>query len=110
MNVWKLAMALMAFCLFSAAGSALAAQGDVGVAPEKKVEKKKKKSGPSDSIRLSEQAKRNIGLEVGDVEIRKSYARNLNVPSMVVGLPGRTRIQIASPMTGIVTKIAIVRG
>ena len=79
-----------------------------GSAEKKEVEKKK--SGPSDSIRLSEQAKRNIGLEVGDVKVRKSYARKLNVPGMVVGLPGRTRFQIASPTTGIVTKIAIVRG
>lgn len=52
MNVWKLAMALLAFCLFSAAGSALAAQGDVEVAPEKKVKKAggEKKSGDEKKV------------------------------------------------------------
>eukprot|EP00913_Durusdinium_trenchii_P022833 g21437.t1 len=79
-------------------------------AAEKKEEDEKKAGGPSDSIHLSEQAKRNIGLRVGDVEVRKEHARKLSVPGMVVSLPGRTRFQIASPMTGIVTEIAVVRG
>ncbi len=77
---------------------------------EKKAEEVKKQSSPTDSIHVSEQAKRNIGLTVGDVEVRKEYARKLSVPGMVVGLPGRTRFQIASPMTGVVTDIAVVRG
>lgn len=77
---------------------------------EKKVEDEKKKDGPSDSIHISEQAKRNIGLKVGEVVVRKTYSRKLSVPGMVVSLPGRTRFQIASPMTGIVVEIAIARG
>ena len=77
-----------------------------------KAEKKKedKAKAPSDSLHVSEQAKRNIGLNVGDVVVRKRYLQKLTVPGMVVGLPGRTRFQIASPMTGIVTEIGVVRG
>lgn len=63
----------------------------------------------ADSIRISEQGKRNLGLRVGTVEVR-SYSRKITVPSIVVGLPGRTRFQIAAPLTGIITEIAIVRG
>jgi len=80
------------------------------LSPTAKKDEDKKAAGPSDSILVSEQARRNLGLKVGDVEVRKSYARKLSVPGMVVGLPGRTRFQIASPMTGVVTEIAVVRG
>ncbi|MFQ5730368.1 MAG: hypothetical protein ACE5KM_00280, partial [Planctomycetaceae bacterium] len=78
-------------------------------AVEKKGEDKqeKKKSGPSDSIRISEQAKRNIGLEVGDVKLT-SFARTINLPAMVVKLTGRTHLVITAPLSGVITSVVVV--
>jgi len=61
------------------------------------------------SIRLSEQAKRNIGLRVGKLK-PTTFVRDIGIPAMVAERPGRTHIQITAPMTGIVTEIAVVRG
>lgn len=63
----------------------------------------------STSLELSDQARRNIGLSVGEVKLQ-TYERTLNVPAMIVERPGRTRIQVATPMTGIVTQVYIIKG
>ncbi|MBP71938.1 MULTISPECIES: efflux RND transporter periplasmic adaptor subunit [Gimesia] len=63
----------------------------------------------STSLELSEQARRNIGLIVGEVALQ-TYERTLNIPAMIVERPGRTRIHITAPMTGIVTQIHIIEG
>ena len=60
-------------------------------------------------MELSEQARRNIGLIVGEVALQ-TYERTLNIPAMIVERPGRTRIHITAPMTGIVTQIHIIEG
>ncbi len=64
------------------------------------------------SLHLSEQARRNIGLT--DEMLRPvrlgTFTRSLSVPARVVERPGRTRIQVAAPMTGVVTAVHAVQG
>lgn len=61
------------------------------------------------SIRLSEQARRSIGLEEGDVSL-STFQRTITVPGMVVERRGRSRFAIIAPMTGYLTKILAAEG
>lgn len=56
------------------------------------------------SIELSEQARKNIGLQVAKVEL-KPFTRTISVPGIVVERPGRSLAQVTAPMTGIITRI-----
>ncbi|HTN75910.1 MAG TPA: HlyD family efflux transporter periplasmic adaptor subunit [Pirellulaceae bacterium] len=58
----------------------------------------------TDSLELSEQAQRSIRLKTGAVAL-STFARVISVPGMVVERPGRSRVEITAPLTGIVTKI-----
>ncbi len=64
------------------------------------------------SLKLSPQALRNLGLT--DDYIRpvklETYPRSISVPAVVVLRPGRTQIQVATPMTGVVTHVHAVEG
>jgi len=66
----------------------------------------------SSSLHLSKQARRNIGLTEDMLQPIKlgTFTRTLNVPARVVELPGRTKVQVASPMTGVVASVHIVQG
>ncbi len=66
----------------------------------------------SSSLHLSEQARRNIGLSKETLQPIKLgvFTRTLNVPARVVELPGRTQVQVASPMTGVVASVHVVQG
>jgi membrane fusion protein, heavy metal efflux system len=63
----------------------------------------------STSLELSEQAGRNIGLKTGVVALQ-DYQRAITIPAMVAERPGRTRVQIAAPLTSIVTGVYAVAG
>jgi cobalt-zinc-cadmium efflux system membrane fusion protein len=63
----------------------------------------------ADSIKLSAQARKNIGLKVGVVEL-KPFTRTITLPGMVVERPGRSTVQVTTPMTGIVTRIHPIQG
>ncbi len=65
-----------------------------------------------DSLELSDQARRNIGLTEDKLPpiALESFTRTLDVPARVVERPGRTHIQVPSPMTGIVTAVYAVQG
>lgn len=63
----------------------------------------------SSSLELSEQARKNIGLRVGKVELQ-TFVRTITVPGIVAERPGRTNLRIAAPMTGIITKVYVVQG
>lgn len=67
---------------------------------------------PSASLELSEQAMRNIGLTPDALRpvTLEVFRRTITVPAVVVEKPGRTRIQVATPMTGAVTQIHAVEG
>lgn len=64
------------------------------------------------SIEVSAQALLNLGLtrEYLQPVQRTTYWRSIRVPAVIVEQPGRTRIQVATPMTAIVTKLHVVSG
>ena len=66
----------------------------------------------STSLELSAQALRNIGLSSENVRPIKleSFNRTLSVPAMVVERPGRTKIKVVAPMTGIITDVYAIKG
>ena len=63
----------------------------------------------SAAVRLSQAAQANVGLQLAKIELR-SFERTISVPAIIVGRPGRTNIQIAAPLTGVVTRIWPIEG
>ena len=61
------------------------------------------------SLQLSEQARRSIGLKEGDVAL-STFQRTITVPGMVVERRGRSRFTIVAPMTGSLTRILVSEG
>ncbi len=61
------------------------------------------------SLELSEQARRSIGLEEGEVAL-STFQRTITVPGIVVERRGRSRFTIISPMTGYLTRIRVTEG
>ncbi|WP_339744135.1 efflux RND transporter periplasmic adaptor subunit [uncultured Rubinisphaera sp.] len=66
----------------------------------------------SSSLELSEQAIRNIGLSAETIRPVKleTFRKFITVPALVIERPGRTRVQVATPMTGVVTHVHAVQG
>lgn len=64
------------------------------------------------SLELSDQARRNLGLTGdGTAEIQlTTFSKSITVPALVVERPGKTRIQVATPMTGVITNIHAAAG
>ncbi|MFW6171856.1 MAG: efflux RND transporter periplasmic adaptor subunit [Planctomycetota bacterium] len=65
--------------------------------------------GDVTTLQLSEQARKNVGLELMTVQL-EDFDRTVNVPAMVKERPGRTELTVSAPMTGIVTRIYLLRG
>jgi multidrug efflux pump subunit AcrA (membrane-fusion protein) len=63
----------------------------------------------ADSLELSPQAWKNLGLKVGKVELQP-YERTVTIPALAVERPGRTKIQVAAPLTGMVTGVFVAKG
>ncbi|HWL07161.1 MAG TPA: efflux RND transporter periplasmic adaptor subunit [Planctomicrobium sp.] len=66
----------------------------------------------ANSLELSPQAMGNIGLTaeyLKPVQL-ETFRRSITVPAMVVERPGRTRIQVSTPMAGVITHVHAVRG
>ena len=63
----------------------------------------------ADSLTLSEQARRTIGLTEGEVALG-TFHRTIAVPGMVVERKGRSRFTIIAPLTGYLTKIQVTEG
>jgi len=61
------------------------------------------------SLELSEQARRSIGLREGDITLT-TFQRTISVPGIVVERRGRSKLTIIAPMTGSVTKIFVTEG
>ncbi len=61
------------------------------------------------AIKLSQQARGNIGLRLAKVELRP-FERTITVPGIVVERPGWSVLEVTAPMTGIVTKIYPIQG
>lgn len=64
------------------------------------------------SLELSEQALRNLGLTPEFIQPVKlsTYRRSIRVPAVVAERPGRTRLQVATPMTGVIRHVHAVAG
>jgi membrane fusion protein, heavy metal efflux system len=63
----------------------------------------------ANALHLSEEARKNVGMRLVSVEPR-DFDRTIGVPAMVIERPGRTRIKVSAPMTGVVTRIYPIRG
>ena len=63
----------------------------------------------TDAIVLSEQARKNIGLEVGQVALG-TYEQTVSIPAIVTEQPGRTHRIVAAPLTGFVVDVFAVPG
>lgn len=61
------------------------------------------------SIELSPNALKNIGFQAVTVELG-SFERKISIPAIVAEQPGRTRVHITAPLTGVVTAIFVVQG
>lgn len=64
------------------------------------------------SLELSDQALRNIGLSEATIQPIKleTFRKSITVPARVVERPGRTRVQVATPLTGVITHVHAVQG
>lgn len=64
------------------------------------------------SLQLSAQAMANIGLTpelLKPIELR-TFRRTITVPGIVVERPGRTRLEVSTPMSGVITHVHAVQG
>lgn len=64
------------------------------------------------SLELSQQAMGNVGLTedfLKPVQL-ETFLRSITVPAIIVERPGRTRIQVSTPMSGVITHVHAVRG
>lgn len=61
------------------------------------------------SIELSEQARKNLGLQTGEVT-ESTFVRSIPVPGIVAERPGQTRVRVVAPLTGIVTRVHVIEG
>ena len=63
----------------------------------------------AEAVKLSTAAQENVGLRLATVEL-KPFERTITVPAMVVERPGRSSIQVAAPLTGVVTRVWPLQG
>ncbi|MCH2201157.1 MAG: efflux RND transporter periplasmic adaptor subunit [Fuerstiella sp.] len=66
----------------------------------------------SNALELSAKARKNLGLlseQIQTVELN-TFWRTISVPGKVVGRPGRTDVQVATPMTGLITHVHTTQG
>lgn len=61
------------------------------------------------SIELSDQARKNVDLETAKVVIGP-FERTITVPGIIVEKPGRSTVNLTTPVTGVVTKIYATQG
>ncbi len=66
----------------------------------------------ADSLELSAQARGNIGLtpEYLRPVTFQTFYRTITVPAIVAERPGRTRVQVSTPMAGVITHVHAVQG
>jgi membrane fusion protein, heavy metal efflux system len=63
----------------------------------------------ANSIELSEQGRKNIGLTLAKVEL-KTFIESVSIPGVIEEMPGRSNIDVTAPMTGVVTRIYFEQG
>lgn len=65
--------------------------------------------GHADRLVISPEARRNIGLQLGQV-VRRDVAKSLTLPAIVAEIPGRSHLVVTTHFTGIITKIHVAQG
>lgn len=63
----------------------------------------------ADAVKLSQTAQANVGMQLAKIELRP-FERTMTVPAIVVERPGRSTMQIAAPLTGVVTRVWPLQG
>ena len=58
-----------------------------------------------DRVKLTPQARKNLGLVVGPAELKKVHWRTIQVPGVIVDRPGQSDRGVTAPITGVVGKI-----
>lgn len=61
------------------------------------------------SLELSPQARRNVGLKTGPVELQ-TFVRTVSMPGLIIGRPGRSQIEVTATLGGRVTRIFPIEG
>ena len=61
------------------------------------------------AVKLSEAARKNIGLRLTKVEL-KPFERTMTVPGIIVERPGWSVLEVTAPITGVVTRIYPIQG
>ena len=61
------------------------------------------------AVKLSKNAQANVGLRTEKIELRP-FERTVTVPGMIIERPGRSEIQVAAPLTGVVQRIWPLEG
>ena len=63
----------------------------------------------AEAVKLSQTAQANVGLQLAKVELRP-FERTITVPAIVMERPGRTNIQVAATLTGVITRVWPMQG
>jgi multidrug efflux pump subunit AcrA (membrane-fusion protein) len=63
----------------------------------------------ANSLEISRQAWKNLNLQVGKVALR-DYERTITIPALVVERQGRSKVEVAAPLTGMVTGVFVAKG
>ena len=63
----------------------------------------------ADAVKLSQAAQANVGLQLAKVELRP-FEKTITVPAIIVERPGRTNIQVAATLTGVITRVWPMQG
>ncbi len=66
-------------------------------------------TGASETITISEQARRNLGLQVAAIEPQDFWKR-IVVPGQVVNLPGRSERRVNATVQGTILKVHVLQG
>lgn len=61
------------------------------------------------TVRLTTAAQENVGVRLAKVKLGP-FERTISVPAMVVERPGRSHMQVAAPLTGVVSRIYPLQG
>lgn len=80
--------------------------------PEKESSESHPGHAAAASIELSAQARSNLGITAETIRpvALTTYRRTLNVPAVVVARPGRTEIQVSTPLNGVIVHVHAVTG
>ncbi|MCA9029073.1 MAG: efflux RND transporter periplasmic adaptor subunit, partial [Planctomycetaceae bacterium] len=64
------------------------------------------------SLELSAQGLRNVGLSADTLRPvqLETFRKSITVPGIIVERPGHTRVQVATPMTGVITHVHVAQG